>query len=756
MASTTIVFVTILVLLCVSAVAAYSEDDSDSYKDKDKGSDSSSYYYDYASSSDDDMSGEMNDDNGGGKHDNSYDHYDYDYKNNKWGGDNSYSRKSYSHGSGWNAAAQAQPLVVCTYGVMFIPHPTDCQKFYQCAHGKPFLQTCSSSLHFNPTMNVCDWPYNAGCKSESSNNNYNDNNNYNNNNYKDNNNNYNSYNDNQYQRPVQKPVYSPPAQTYSSQDQDYSQKTYNPPAPSKTYHNPPAQTNHQYPSQGNTYYNKPVQTYPETYNNNNNYPSNTKTYTQTQAQRPQYPSPSIPQQPVYVKPSQGMGQGGFKAPMMYPFHPGHYPLVSPYHMPVIPVYQPGMFQPMFSYPGQQKGSSGQGNVFRPAMGSGKDSKDDGYDSESEEEMMESSEEEDEESYDMDRKSTMNNHNSFDSSKTSSKSDYNDYDSYSKTSRVDYQNSYKGSSSNFDYSNNKGSIGNDRDYGFDYKTYDDGSQSNKGGWWNQGSHSGGRWHSHSGGNLQTGGGKKVFWNKGQGGNKGGFFGGGKGKEGNGKSYYYYDNAGTSNKGGNNYYYDYSDIADYLDYPHMGGGNTQSFYAPSQDYKQQGYFKSGALSNPKYFGDAFKGFASSPVVKQNLQKLDDANEKVKYVHYDHTGNGYGTGGHSSGGYGGGYYGGSGSGSGSGSLIPLLLLGSPQGTQLLLQAALLSKLKNVGGGGGGGTVVHFHLIECDTLQNKNKKCYRSRFNAPINAVSVKLLMSRGLQVCRTSLKGPSQVGN
>uniref|UniRef100_A0A6P7FM87 Uncharacterized protein LOC114329323 n=1 Tax=Diabrotica virgifera virgifera TaxID=50390 RepID=A0A6P7FM87_DIAVI len=41
---------------------------------------------------------------------------------------------------------------------------TDCSKFCQCSNGVPIEHTCPASLYFNPTLNVCDWPQNAGCK----------------------------------------------------------------------------------------------------------------------------------------------------------------------------------------------------------------------------------------------------------------------------------------------------------------------------------------------------------------------------------------------------------------------------------------------------------------------------------------------------------------------------------------------------------------------------------------------------------------
>ena len=45
---------------------------------------------------------------------------------------------------------------------VYIPHE-DCTKFWQCSNGVPYLFDCPANLHFNPTLNVCDWPEQAGC-----------------------------------------------------------------------------------------------------------------------------------------------------------------------------------------------------------------------------------------------------------------------------------------------------------------------------------------------------------------------------------------------------------------------------------------------------------------------------------------------------------------------------------------------------------------------------------------------------------------
>ncbi|TKR94189.1 hypothetical protein L596_008508 [Steinernema carpocapsae] len=46
----------------------------------------------------------------------------------------------------------------------FKPHPTDCGRFYHCAHGRWVPKSCQPGLVFNPALAVCDWPRNVpGC-----------------------------------------------------------------------------------------------------------------------------------------------------------------------------------------------------------------------------------------------------------------------------------------------------------------------------------------------------------------------------------------------------------------------------------------------------------------------------------------------------------------------------------------------------------------------------------------------------------------
>ncbi|XP_069691255.1 probable chitinase 10 [Periplaneta americana] len=47
---------------------------------------------------------------------------------------------------------------------LFFPHPSDCHWFFHCSNGVAYCKACPSGLHWNPTLNTCDWPWHAGCK----------------------------------------------------------------------------------------------------------------------------------------------------------------------------------------------------------------------------------------------------------------------------------------------------------------------------------------------------------------------------------------------------------------------------------------------------------------------------------------------------------------------------------------------------------------------------------------------------------------
>lgn len=50
---------------------------------------------------------------------------------------------------------------------VYLPHPTNCNLFYECSNGIKYLMSCPAQLHFNVALNVCDYPQNAGCKNSS-------------------------------------------------------------------------------------------------------------------------------------------------------------------------------------------------------------------------------------------------------------------------------------------------------------------------------------------------------------------------------------------------------------------------------------------------------------------------------------------------------------------------------------------------------------------------------------------------------------
>ena len=43
------------------------------------------------------------------------------------------------------------------------PHSTDCQKYYQCAHGTPYEYTCAAGTLWNDDLKSCDWEANVTC-----------------------------------------------------------------------------------------------------------------------------------------------------------------------------------------------------------------------------------------------------------------------------------------------------------------------------------------------------------------------------------------------------------------------------------------------------------------------------------------------------------------------------------------------------------------------------------------------------------------
>jgi len=45
----------------------------------------------------------------------------------------------------------------------FLPHPTNCSKYFSCASGIFAEMDCPARLHYNVNLKTCDWPASAGC-----------------------------------------------------------------------------------------------------------------------------------------------------------------------------------------------------------------------------------------------------------------------------------------------------------------------------------------------------------------------------------------------------------------------------------------------------------------------------------------------------------------------------------------------------------------------------------------------------------------
>lgn len=69
-------------------------------------------------------------------------------------------------GSGWSPVPEP-PKNECPSDwniETLLPHSTDCGQFYQCVHGQKVARPCPGGLHFNPSIDACDWPDLAGCE----------------------------------------------------------------------------------------------------------------------------------------------------------------------------------------------------------------------------------------------------------------------------------------------------------------------------------------------------------------------------------------------------------------------------------------------------------------------------------------------------------------------------------------------------------------------------------------------------------------
>merc|ERR1711962_490719 len=50
---------------------------------------------------------------------------------------------------------------------VFLPHPSDCTKYYQCQEDWPILMECAPPLYFDPDLGVCNWPRFVDCQQAS-------------------------------------------------------------------------------------------------------------------------------------------------------------------------------------------------------------------------------------------------------------------------------------------------------------------------------------------------------------------------------------------------------------------------------------------------------------------------------------------------------------------------------------------------------------------------------------------------------------
>lgn len=46
---------------------------------------------------------------------------------------------------------------------VFLPYPYDCNLYYECDGPNAYLMSCPSHLHFDASLNVCNWPSQAQC-----------------------------------------------------------------------------------------------------------------------------------------------------------------------------------------------------------------------------------------------------------------------------------------------------------------------------------------------------------------------------------------------------------------------------------------------------------------------------------------------------------------------------------------------------------------------------------------------------------------
>lgn len=49
---------------------------------------------------------------------------------------------------------------------VYFPHPTNCSLYYECSNGVPILEKCPPGLHWSPSQDICTFPQDAHCTSE--------------------------------------------------------------------------------------------------------------------------------------------------------------------------------------------------------------------------------------------------------------------------------------------------------------------------------------------------------------------------------------------------------------------------------------------------------------------------------------------------------------------------------------------------------------------------------------------------------------
>ncbi|KAI8795744.1 dentin sialophosphoprotein [Biomphalaria glabrata] len=693
----------------------------------------------------------------------------------KFQGSSDYDSNSFGIKSDFDAVDQAEDGSVCKSGSDFAPHPTSCDKFYQCANGKPFMIVCPKGLVFNTKYSICDWPSNVDCPSDSdiavlhlpSSRHVRD-----------------MFYLTKPKHPQSpKPLPSPPkapkstikleplklqamseyvstgdeghgyskeaeAEKKGSEEEndvsyysfsegdieedesgkgnDWGKNSYSAAAhgsqgvvcsygvkfirdpndctkfyqcahskpflmtcPAGLYFNTDIDvcdwpSNVDCSGSGQTRQSTSQDYDSNSYSNSNSYsPSYHKesksysSYTPTVYSAPSYSnSDTKSQESSSYEPQQSSfdssrSSGSFSGDKgMSSFFP-----MNPFHYPVMPIFHPPIFQPIIPY--YPKDSAQQSSRSNDKGDSGDE--DDESDSKKESSDSKDFQESDDSSQTFEHKQTSE--DSYDKSYQESSQKSEEQDSSNK--KTIYRKPLKVFSNNNKNSYNNNNNNNNNNKGFYYYDYDSANNNYR--------------------NY-----KKSSYNNNNNNNKKGDTGVNQ----KGIYYYYYDNSNKNSNGKQNdyvYYYDYdspvNNMYDYFTYDYGGKDYTSanggkdytsaygtkdyvSSYGGGQSVKRK-QFKTGALNQPQYFGSAFKELFKNKKFVQSLKKINDVNDDVEYVHFDHTGSGSSKGmsGHSSSGH-----------SDLSSLLPLILLGSTQGQQLLLTTAVLSKLKGLTSSMGG----------------------------------------------------------